>query len=1051
MIAGNDHGSAATAAIIHHGVSQAITMMDSTDASASAGAASAGAHDSGPSEHFIGSPGKRLKPRSPTEAHRSTRRVAATPARWDDPNPQGAEDVARALDRAALAQAEAKAEALAQQLVEHKRWAETELMACKRLIEGLKIDERLKSLETAAGKLPELEKRLQHQGDFLDVCHGKLPEMEAQLQRQAEYLAIFQKARPEEEQTLLALFNRLDLQAKHRDQQHQQAHESVTMQLSTMTVGLTQNQGRMSEVIKELEFVNMAAMKTQGQLNDLAKGLEQLQAVPMTSAAASSHNRADGAPTSSWPPGVPPPSEERRPRRRFGNYNGCGDDNCDKDHEKKGSASDNAPGSGADCHCHHVDRLIADAIADDRLFRAARADIDRLMARDAAPVREPPDADGSRREPPFDPWRRPEAAAGAGAPADQGENASGGLPLALGSLGSLGSNRIFDDRVSVQDDFRLDGRKNGHQWKSKTERYLISKVPALSQILRWAEREETAITPAKLREAVGRGLCTIDRDGTHDQTDALSSALWGFLSNCITGEAEVMFKQAEQCAGLDAWRRVIRFIDNGRTIHLEQLRNDMRMIRTFPIKNLEGVAVGVAAFENKVREFVEAGGRQPPEDEMKSDLNAILPAELGDHLTLRVTDPHQSFAAFREFVVLSCAQLLMRKKRLPLHNVNDQRNDSPTEEEEPGGWPEDAAKEREELDQQYLAAIRQHSARFGKGGSKGGGKGRAKGGGKGGGGSLGTGQRRCPNCDGAHNMSECKLPIKDKADRECWLCKKTGHVSANCPSKQQRALKSIDEGNEVSRIPALTNWNINEGPETDAFGFQVVEKRPFRRSTPAPVAAASCSHNRADKVPGAARDRGCPPAAGPRPKPKTTRVTFGMHLENAFGALEEAERLMVVEELEEINAVRERTTIRVAMDSGAVKHVTHPSTLPSSVKITPNTTGKHFSGAGGEVIERYGNAQAMLTTAEGREIIIDTNVAEVSRPLHAVSQVTGPADHPTGKQDVLFTNKRCVVVQPGVVEHILKYIKPIAQYDRDGNLYLATMTVSDFVRPGPGQ
>ena len=66
--------------------------------------------------------------------------------------------MARALDRAALAQAEAKAEALAQQLGEHKRWAETELMACKRLIEGLKIDERLKNLETAAGKLPELVK-----------------------------------------------------------------------------------------------------------------------------------------------------------------------------------------------------------------------------------------------------------------------------------------------------------------------------------------------------------------------------------------------------------------------------------------------------------------------------------------------------------------------------------------------------------------------------------------------------------------------------------------------------------------------------------------------------------------------------------------------------------------------------------------------------------------------------------------------------------------------------------------------------------------------------
>ena len=64
-------------------------------------------------------------------------------------------------------------------------------------------------------------------------------------------------------------------------------------------------------------------------------------------------------------------------------------------------------------------------------------------------------------------------------------------------------------------------------------------------------------------------------------------------------------------------------------------------------------------------------------------------------------------------------------------------------------------------------------------------------------------------------------------------------------------------------------------------------------------------------------------------------LTLGMHLQNAFAPLTcaeeesreiaEVERIMIVEELEEINAVRERTTIRVAMDSGAVKHVTHPS------------------------------------------------------------------------------------------------------------------------------
>ena len=43
-----------------------------------------------------------------------------------------------------------------------------------------------------------------------------------------------------------------------------------------------------------------------------------------------------------------------------------------------------------------MDRLIADAITDERLFRAARADLDSLTARDAAPVRKPPNAEENR-------------------------------------------------------------------------------------------------------------------------------------------------------------------------------------------------------------------------------------------------------------------------------------------------------------------------------------------------------------------------------------------------------------------------------------------------------------------------------------------------------------------------------------------------------------------------------------------------------------------------------------------------------------------------------
>ena len=163
--------------------------------------------------------------------------------------------------------------------------------------------------------------------------------------------------------------------------------------------------------------------------------------------------------------------------------------------------------------------------------------------------------------------------------------------------------------------------------------------------------------------------------------------------------------------------------------------------------------------------------------------------------------------------------------------------------------------------------------------------------------------------------------------------------------------------------------------------------------------------------------------------------------------LQQMEQLMMLEEqTDELNIVRDTTKVKVAMDSGAVKHVTHPSTLPTGAIITPNNTGRHFSGAGGETIEKYGDCMTTMTTATGTEIAMPWNVACVARPLHAVSQVTGPADHPTGKHDVLFNNKRCVVVEPGVVEYILQHVKSIAEYPREGDLYLAEMELSTFGR-----
>ena len=49
--------------------------------------------------------------------------------------------------------------------------------------------------------------------------------------------------------------------------------------------------------------------------------------------------------------------------------------------------------------------------------------------------------------------------------------------------------------------------------------------------------------------------------------------------------------------------------------------------------------------------------------------------------------------------------------------------------------------------------------------------------------------------------------------------------------------------------------------------------------------------------------------------------------------------------------------------------------------------------------------------------------------------MTGPKDG-SGRQDVLFDNEVCVVVLPGTVKEILKRIKPVMRYQREGNLYI---------------
>ena len=156
-----------------------------------------------------------------------------------------------------------------------------------------------------------------------------------------------------------------------------------------------------------------------------------------------------------------------------------------------------------------------------------------------------------------------------------------------------------------------------------------------------------------------------------------------------------------------------------------------------------------------------------------------------------------------------------------------------------------------------------------------------------------------------------------------------------------------------------------------------------------------------------------------------------------------------MDEEQEVNNVSEKTRVRIAMDSGAARHTINKDDLPKGSVITPNTSGKHFVGPGGEHIQKYGSCKVIMDGECGKAGC-EWQAADVTRALHSVSTTTGPPTGP-GNYDVLFNNRLGVVVPAGWVDKVLQHAKPLAKYHREGGLYIADMELSGFTRPGAGK
>ncbi len=719
-------------------------------------------------------------------------------------------------------------------------------------------------------------------------------------------------------------------------------------------------------------------------------------------------------------------------------------------------------GNGA-CHCVHVSELMQKVAA--------------LEARGGGGAGGGSGSGG-------DPWHRaapppPVPAAGR----DQRPQGPAKLPLDLkGPLGAINfkDRSVFDEKLALQDEYKFNGSKGGTAWKGKVERHFISRSPILRQVLEWAEScELEEITVAKFRQAVGVHL-------TEDQVLTVNAALWGFLSAAVSGTAETMFKRADTLNGLDAWRILVRYIDHGRSIRLETLRREVKMLHMKPISSLEKVEEGIAEWENVLNEYLLAGGTAQEDSELKSDLLAVLPGELRETLLWRSTD-ESSFQIFRDHVLTQSAKILMNRKKLPIHAIAEQLDTVDGNEDDLEGITINSMEDLLAAVQRFgtinsmedlVAAVQ----RFGRNGQfRNRNRGNESGGGANNNRNRGreeapkTQPRRCVNCGKTHPGRCTQAPV-DPSKRPCWGCGEAGHVKSRCPKLSTGgSVKAVGEPGEVMAFFAVDNE-----------GFQEVSRRKAGRPMPTQVklgnylsknmfsdlerSETTASGARSSSRTATATSRGQAPAGGVSPAARDgARPGEVAYLKEKVDpvkavrqALAEAERIEIEEvakliEADTINVIYdeeddliatavEKVKVRPAMDSGAVANVLNPKDLPSDAEPVPNTSGKHFVGAKGDTIEKYGTCDTICETDHGM-VGCHWQLADVTRPLHSVSQVTGPKDGP-GKQDVLFNNRRCVVVPPGVVDEILKKIKPVMEYPREGNLYVADATLSAFRRQG---
>ena len=345
----------------------------------------------------------------------------------------------------------------------------------------------------------------------------------------------------------------------------------------------------------------------------------------------------------------------------------------------------------------------------------------------------------------------------------------GVAPRHGGDLGGTAPNvqihRMFDEKIAVLQEFQYNGVSGGDKWRVKTRNYLVGKCPAILPLFKWMEKlGETPCNPHTAALAIHEYGMMIELD-----VEQVACALWAFLGTCLSGNALTIFESAEVLNGFDVWRQIHNHISLGSATRRMTLREPA--IHPKPAKTEEDIAIAITRWENDLKHYQEAGGDIPNDEDLRMTLLQMLPERLHEALLWRATES-RSYAEFREHIRLKAEQIMMLKRRVPVHAAEITRPDEEID-----------VRNMEDMDDEKLEQMIFMLQKRRMGGM---------------GGRDTRDQRpprrpegkvedmRCVNCGKkGHRTRDCPDPWEaDPKKRPCFTCGKKGCIASKCPDRK---------------------------------------------------------------------------------------------------------------------------------------------------------------------------------------------------------------------------------------------------------------------------